>query len=440
MTGEDLKALVREDRVHRRVYTDPKIFELEMARIFGRAWIFVAHESQVRAPGDFISTFIGRQPVVVVRHSDGEIYVVHNRCAHRGVLVVNERQGNAQAFQCCYHGWRYDTDGTLISVPLPHGYPDSFDISDPNLGMIRVPRVASYRGFIFASLAEDGPGLDEYLGHLTTSFDDMVDRAPDGEIEVAGGIFKHAYDGNWKLYLENLIDGLHPNFVHQSSIEAANEQPDDSHSDGAGEIAVRQMRQNGAPVTFFENQVAIWSFPHGHSIMGDYHDDERLVAAKQDPAFAEYIEVLEKKQGVERAKEILGVSRWNSNVYPNVSFMSQFRQLRVVHPVSVDRTIVHVLAFRLKGAPEAMFRDTIRFSNITNGTASPVLTDDLETYGRIGSGLKSEGNDWVITSRALGQEQPFEAGGVQVNNGTSEIHIRNMFSAWVDLMTDSAAG
>ena len=78
-----------------------------------------------------------------------------------------------------------------------------------------------------------------YVHHLCLFlFDDMIDRAPDGEIEIAGGVFKHAFDGNWKLYLENLCDAAHPLFVHQSSIEAAVEQDDEVHTDGAGEVAL----------------------------------------------------------------------------------------------------------------------------------------------------------------------------------------------------------
>ncbi len=150
--------------------------------------------------------------------------------------------------------------------------------------------MASYRGFVFASLAREGPSLEDYLGlHDDRRFDDMVDRAPDGAIEIAGGVFKHAYDGNWKLYLENLCDAAHPIFVHQSSIEAANRNRTRSHSDGSGEIAVRQMRQNGAPYSFWESQVGIWTYPNGHSFLGDYHDDAKLVAALKDPVFRDYI-------------------------------------------------------------------------------------------------------------------------------------------------------
>ena len=183
-------------------------------------------------------------------------------------------------------------------------------------------------------------------------------------------MFRHAYDGNWKVYFENLCDAAHPLFTHRSSIEAAQQQSDDVHSDGTGEIAIRQMRQNGAPYSFWESQVGIWTYPNGHSYLGDYHDDLKLVAALKDPVFRDYIAALEKNKGKAETKRILEVRRWNSNIYPNVSLMSQFQQLRVVHPIAVNRTVVHTYSFRLKGAPEQMFRNTISFANIVNGTGS----------------------------------------------------------------------
>jgi phenylpropionate dioxygenase-like ring-hydroxylating dioxygenase large terminal subunit len=295
--------------------------------------------------------------------------------------------------------------------------------------------VASYRGFVFASLAAEGPSLDAFLGPAKASFDDLVDRAPDGEIEVAGGSFKHTYNGNWKLYLENLLDAAHPMFVHQSSIEAAKVQDDTVATDGTGEIAVRQMRQNGAPYPFWESQVGIWAHPNGHGYMGDYHDDAKLVAAMNDPIFRDYREALEKKKGAAEAKRILDVRRWNTNIYPSVSFMSQFQQFRVVHPLAVDKTVVYTYQFRLKGAPEQMFRNAIAFANVVNGTGSLVLTDDLETYDRIGMGMSSEGAEWLEISRGLGTDVPEGGGGARGKNSTSEVYLRNMFDAWLGYMT-----
>ena len=435
-TVEAIRRLVRPEKVHRSLYTDPAIFDLEMDRIFGRTWLYVGHESQVRNPGDFIATRLGPKPVVMSRHTDGKIYVIHNQCAHRGTQVVATESGNCREFRCAYHGWTYHTDGRLKQVPLLHAYPQSFDCNDPKSAMVQVPRVAAYRGFVFASLAADGISLDEFLGPIKTSFDDLTDRAPDGEVEVAGGTFKHLYHGNWKLYLENLLDVAHPLFVHQSSIEAAKAQDDKVASDGTGEIAIRQMRQNGASYGFFESNVGIWTYANGHAFMGDYHDDAKLVAALNDPAFREYHQALEAKKGAAEAKRVLDVRRWNTNVYPTVSFMSQFQQFRVVHPIAVDKTVVYTYVFRLKGAPEQMFRNAIAFANVVNGTGSLVLTDDLETYDRIGMGLGSEGAEWLEVSRGVHTDVADPAGGVRGKNVTSEIYLRNMLTAWLGLMTE----
>jgi phenylpropionate dioxygenase-like ring-hydroxylating dioxygenase large terminal subunit len=248
-------------------------------------------------------------------------------------------------------------------------------------------------------------------------------------------MFKHSYKANWKLYLENLCDAAHPLFVHQSSIDAARQQSDDVHSDGSGEIAIRQMRQNGAPYSFWEANVGIWTYPNGHSFLGDYHDDAKLVAALNDPVFRDYVAAMEAKKGKEETKRTLDMRRWNSNVYPNLSFMSQFQQLRVVHPISVNETVVHTYAFRLRGAPARMFQNAVSFANIVNGTGSLVLTDDLEIYTRIGLGLASAGSEWLEIGRGYEGDRPDEHGGRRGKNSTSEIYIRNMFDAWLDFMT-----
>ncbi|MSP45759.1 MAG: ribosomal subunit interface protein [Xanthobacteraceae bacterium] len=438
--SEDFSRFFKPGCVHRQLYTDPAIFELEMARIFGIAWIYIGHESQVKKPGDYFATQIGRHPVVMTRDAEGQLRVIHNQCAHRGAMVVATEKGSADEFTCCYHGWTYHLDGRLKAVPLNHGYPRDFRVGDPKMAMQPVARVKSYRGFIFASEAVDGPDLEGSLGHMTTSLDDMIDRAPDGEIEAAGGVFKHAYDGNWKVYFENLCDAAHPLFAHRSSIEAAQAQSDAVHSDGSGEIAIRQMRQNGAPYSFWESQVGIWTYPNGHSYLGDYHDDSKLVAALKDPVFRDYLTALEKKKGKKEAQRILEVRRWNSNIYPNVSLMSQFQQLRVVHPIAVNRTVVHTYSFRLKGAPEQMFRNTVSFANIVNGTGSLVLTDDLEIYNRIDLGLSSQGAEWLQIGRGYQSDLPDQHSGRKGVNSTSEVYIRNMLDAWQGYMNNGSTG
>jgi benzoate/toluate 1,2-dioxygenase alpha subunit len=212
----DVAVLIEPGRVHRDVYTDPEIFELEMERIFGRAWLYVGHASQVREPGDYITTELGRQPVIMVRHRDGAIHVLLNRCTHRGAKVVNERKGNASRLICCYHGWSFDTDGRLAAVPVPEGCAAAFDQSA--FGLARAPRVGEYRGFVFASLAENPMSFEDHIGPMKRNIDDLVDRAPAGELALDAGMHRYVYAGNWKLQVENVLDSYHVPFGHASTV------------------------------------------------------------------------------------------------------------------------------------------------------------------------------------------------------------------------------
>jgi phenylpropionate dioxygenase-like ring-hydroxylating dioxygenase large terminal subunit len=428
---ERIAMLVQPDRVHRSVYADPQLFELEMERVFGRAWLVLGHESQVKAPGDYFTTRMAREPVIVINDAS-EIKVLVNRCAHRGSMVCAEGRGNTERFVCPYHGWSYDRTGALRALPFASGYSKE---TLNNLELKKVPRVENYRGFLFASLAPSGESLEEFLGPAKASFDDFVDRAPGGELEVAGGVFKHAYNGNWKLMLENHLDGAHPAWVHASSVAVARNAPEPGKpgEEHYYDIAVRQMRQNGAPESVWEN-TGIWATPRGHGWMGDYHDDSRLVAGLGNPAFDEYRKKLIGHVGEKEADRILRVTLWNTIVYPNCSFMSQFRQLRIIQPLAVDRSVVYTYCYRMPKAPAAMFRDSVAFANVVNGTGSWVLTDDLEVYERIQKGFSSGAVEWAQIGRGFGRDvdEPAARRGA---TGTSEIYIRAQMRAWLDYMT-----
>jgi phenylpropionate dioxygenase-like ring-hydroxylating dioxygenase large terminal subunit len=433
--NEQLAMLVQPDRVHRSLYADAAIFELEMERLFGRAWLVLGHESQVPRAGDYFTTRMGREPVIVSRHEDGSVRVLINRCAHRGAMVCAEGRGNVERFVCPYHGWSYDRAGTLKAVPFASGYaPEKI----AQLGLHAVPRVATYRGFLFASLAPHGESLEAFLGPARASFDDFVDRAPGGELEVAGGVFKHVYHGNWKLMLENHLDGAHPAWVHASSVAVARDAPEPGApgKEHYYDIAVRQMRQNGAPDSVWE-ATGIWATPRGHGYMGDYHDDKRLVAGLGHPVFDEYRRRLIAEVGEREADRVLRVTLWNTVVYPNCSFMSQFRQLRILQPLAVDRTLVCTYSFRMKNAPARMFRDTVAFANVVNGTASWVLTDDLEVYERIQKGFSSGAVEWAYLGRGFGGDVE-EAGLTKGKTGTSEVYVRAQMRAWLDYITRDA--
>src|SRR4051812_44330241 len=151
-------------RVHSLAYLEPEIFALEMERIFERTWVYIAHESELPARGDYITSQIGRQPIIVSRSADGAAHVLLNRCRHRGSAVCRIERGQAETFRCPYHGWVYRNDGSLLGVAQADGYPE--DLDKLALGLMPVPRVACYRGLIFASLSPTGETLEERLCHV----------------------------------------------------------------------------------------------------------------------------------------------------------------------------------------------------------------------------------------------------------------------------------
>jgi benzoate/toluate 1,2-dioxygenase alpha subunit len=135
--ADHLQTLVRDDGVRREIYRDPAVFALEMDRIFKRTWVFMAHESELAASGDYLTLRIGTEPVVLVRGEDDVLRVLVNRCMHRGAIVCERAAGNAKSFRCQYHGWTYRNDGQLVGVPYPER--QSADVRD-RLGLIALPR------------------------------------------------------------------------------------------------------------------------------------------------------------------------------------------------------------------------------------------------------------------------------------------------------------
>ena len=269
---EFLKSLIEPTRVHRDVYTSEDIFALEMKRIWGRAWIYVGHESQVKSPGDYITTTIGLTPVVMVRNiKSDDINVLLNRCGHRGAKVCQARTGSVAngIFKCPYHGWMFRTDGSLRSQPSSAGYKDvGFDMNNPAFGMLRLPKVEKYRGFVFASLAEEGPGLRTFLGEIRGTIDNIVDRAPGGQVEVAGKVcHRFNHPANWKLFTENLHDAMHPMVVHAGTTDAVRQYLEQLPQ-GYGPVPeVEVIAPFGASYDFFDDMGFV-GLPYGHAYMG----------------------------------------------------------------------------------------------------------------------------------------------------------------------------
>jgi benzoate/toluate 1,2-dioxygenase subunit alpha len=433
--SDTIAKLVEPGRIHRRVYADPDVFELEMERIFGRAWLFVGHTSQVPNPGDYFTTELGRQPVVMTRHRDGTVHVLFNRCTHRGAVVVNERCGHAARLTCLYHGWSFDTDGALVGVPIPEGC--AADFRREEFGLARVPRIGEYRGFVFASLAATGASFEDHIGPIKSNIDDLVDRAPDGALAFDLGMHRYAFNGNWKLQVENVLDSYHVPFGHASTVNKEGVQFARREGDKAGAKVVEsdQSRtdQNKTSQSWKGRRSYIVGNGHGWTSNTTLDDSKRSSAA-----FDEYKRALAAKVGADRAAEILKPRLHNSLIYPNMSIMGLNIHVRVIKPLAVDRTEVTIYPIRLLGAPESMNSGNIRLLNVTHSAASFVQTDDLESFVRTQKGLHSQQTDWVDISRGLGAEEPDRELNATRGLATHEMVVRAQYRAWVGYMREAA--
>lgn len=431
-TGLDtatLAALVQPDRVHRRVYEDSTIFALELERIFGRAWVYVGHESEVAAPGAYVTRWIGAQPVLLCRHDDGSLHVLYNRCGHRGALVCNEARGNTgKRFRCPYHGWSFETDGRLHAVPLRQGYSDAYDLEAREFGMMPVARMASYRGFVFASLAARGPAF-ALPRAMSACIDAILDRAPDGEIEVTGGVHRYRFAGNWKAQLENALDHYHPPYGHASTMRRDGRQ----FSRRVGEQQGSPLADPGGGASVWD-QPGMWAYPGGHGYEGPMPGAE---SAKSGVLFERYRVALHARHGAAQAERILSDEPFHNAVfYPNMNVQLRALYIRLVRPLAPDRTDVDVFPIRLKGAPEEMFQNQIRFLNLTHSAGSLIQTDDMEMFRRVQVGLAAERPEWVVLGRGFGRETT-DGEGLK-GTGTSELAMRSQFQAWRRYMSEMA--
>lgn len=421
----DLRHLVRPDSVHRSVYTDPEIFALEMERVFGRAWLYLAHESELPLPGDYVVRHMGTQAVVLTRSKAGEIEAMFNRCTHRGATLCAFDKGSApHGHQCPYHGWMFNGDGTVRFIPHAGNYDDVLDKADFS---IRTVRIETYRGFVFGNLAGDSAAsLTDFLGHMKTSIDDLVDRSPTGRIEVGKYQLRHYYRANWKMTFENLNDTVHPGFAHSASVVSAKAVQAQVGRDNVVPT-VGMMLANGKPIQFFQDLDMVTA-PGGHSYIGGH------MGADYTPDTADaYTAALIAHHGEPKAREVLSVDRHLMLLYPSSFWHARYQTIRIMRPVRHDLTEMIGFTFRLVGAPEETHVNAIEYCTGANSAASPVIADDLEIYERCLLGNTHDQREWIPMSRGM-REVREENPALTRTPATSEAYIRNQFAAWSGYM------
>ena len=427
-----IRALVEPNRIHRNVYVDEEIFRIEMEKIWGYAWIYIGHDSQIPEPGDFITTDLGLDPVIMVRGDDAKVRVLFNRCAHKGAKVTGRACGHADSFRCPYHGWTYRNSGALRGLPARDGYADSeVKIGNREFGLQEVAQVDSIRGFVFASKSAEAPDLRTFLGETALTLENIADRAPEGAVQCAGGRLRYRHPCNWKMFVENLNDAMHPMVAHGSVGVAARKYlkslPEGTPYPREAEI----LFPFGSSYEFFD-KMGMTGLPYGHGYMGgemSIHTDYADIPG--------YWDAMLKSYGEEKTKKILSSNRHNTIFYPSFTAKDAIQAIRVVRPRAVNETVIETYHFRLLGAPEEMFQRTILYSRLINSSSGMVGPDDLDCYQRMQQALRSSASDWVDVSRYRNAET--QKDGVAKAVGTSDFTFRNQYAAWLEYMTRDAA-
>jgi phenylpropionate dioxygenase-like ring-hydroxylating dioxygenase large terminal subunit len=408
----DWDHLVRSTQVHGSLYTDPAIYQEELRRIWFRTWVYVGHESEVPKANDFVMKSIGPEPVIMTRDKSGAIHLLHNRCPHRGNRVCMTEQGSARSFTCPYHGWTFANDGALKGYPFPSGY-DGVDRSE--LGLGKVARVASYRGFVFGSMAAEGPSLEEHLGAAMKSIDALCETSPEGEVEITAGFLKHKAKANWKFLVENETDGYHPSFVHASIFEVA---------------------QSGIGSLYSAESTAVSrDFGNGHT-----ENDLRPEFRKRDVPMSwfgttadklpDYVNRMNAAYGNEKARKIMIDGTPHIMIFPNL-FIAEI-QIFVIQPLAVNETVQHVTALQFKGAPDL----NRRLRQQTMGSVGPagfLLADDAEMYERTQMGVQMHSPEWLYLGRGKHRERRDEDGFL-IGDNTDEVPSRGIWRHYKSLM------
>jgi p-cumate 2,3-dioxygenase alpha subunit len=406
-------------RVSRAAMVDAAVLESEMRRIFDVCWIYAGHESEVTAPGDFVTRMLCGRPILMCRDSAAKIRVFLNVCRHRGAMVCRERAGNAKGYTCFYHGWSYDRDGKLDGVPGESSYPVTFNRGE--LGLAEVPRVESYRGFVFVSFNPRAMALAEYLAGAKEYLDLVIDQSPTGEMELIRGTQEYTIRANWKLLVENSFDDYHLMSTHKTWLDymkksgVAIPKPPKGHVMPAH--GVGRALGNGHAVIDNENfrgrPVAKWIPIYGEDAKPEI---ERIRAE------------LVQRLGEARARRVADTNR-NLVVFPNLVVNDGSSvTIRTFHPLAPDR--MDVTAWALGPRGESAKARAIRLDSFLTfyGPGGFATPDDVEALESVQQGLSTWREvPWSVMTRGMSKE------GEQLN--TDELHLREFWIQWDRLMS-----
>ncbi len=404
--------LVQHGIVHRSLYTDPDLFAVEMDRIFGAAWVYLAHVSEVPGPGDFVRRRMGPRQILVTRTEDGTLRGLINRCTHRGTTLVPDDRGCAQRFTCPYHGWSFGLDGTIRNLPVPDSYDRLYD-RPFDLGQVLL---AERAGFVFGTLAATPLPLDDWLGPAGDWLEAHVARYPGGRLRVQERVVAQEYAANWKMSWDNAADGIHATFAHAAYNHLGRQ---------AETETVLARNPNATPMVSM-------TLGHGHCVVDQRPGIPQGPWATMRPMPGREVVtagLVEKGEDAMEVFDLMTGNMVNLSIFPNLIFVGN--QMMVVEPLAVNRTR---LCFYLTLAPDAPEEVNLMRLRVDEDFLAFGTPDDFEMFERVQDGLAVPEEEWIDISRGAGAGDQVDAAGRVTGSVATEAPIRGYLAEWKRLM------
>jgi ethylbenzene dioxygenase alpha subunit len=404
-------------QVDRRIFWDDDIYRAELEQVFARCWLFLAHDSQIPAKGDFITTYMGEDNVIIARQNDGSVKAFINSCPHRGNRVSFSDAGNSRGFICNYHGWAFGLDGALKGMPRADLYEKTPGFDRCNHGLTQVAKIDSYKGLIFATFDPDAPSLREYLGDFAYYMDVMLDN-DEGGTEFLPGFVKSTMQTNWKFAADNFAgDIYHAEWTHDSGAKAI----------------------LGVGVALAKQDEAIHASYNGHGIETslDKFGNTRTMG---QPVIETYLrsqwEKIVERIGEKRARMIGAIS--SATVFPNFSFLPGQNVVRVWQPTGPRSIELQCWVIVNKNMPQEVKDAFLKGSMLTFSPGGVFEMDDGENWE-----FATRSNKGVITRKqplcytmGIGTElKNTEYPGTIHHGSLNDANQRLFYQRWADMMS-----